>query len=201
MSGFRNVVAVFFLTVFVSAYGIGKSEGAGLESKNVDSWWAEIEYCVKEKETVKKRSEDSHIDSWMYDDWEEECVKNNPYSTDPSVQDYVERMEIKDAAELELNVSDYDASSFNTSIDGRVNVVALRGRLDIVSLSDHAEIQGLQVNRGNCGYKQNLKSDVKFPIKLEYAQSVKIYLLCKGSSVREVTVEANGYKQDYSFFQ
>lgn len=192
--GIKKIATLLGISAFLSACGGGESADAGAGARDVDTWWAEIETCVNKKETAKKSSEDSHVDTWMYDEWETQCVSKNPYSTDPSVQDYIERMEVQEVVdvELELQVSNYTAPVFNVTV----------GRLDITSLNDYVEIHGVQVNRGNCKASQSLTSDVmNFPVTLGYAQSTTVYLHCKANSVREVSVGTNEGEYSYSFSQ
>lgn len=194
LAGVKKIVVILGASAFLSACGGGESADTGAGVRDVDTWWAEIETCVNKKETAKKNSEDSHVDMWMYDEWETQCVSENPYSTDPSVQDYTERMAVQDVVdvELELKVSNYTAPVFNITV----------GRLDITSLNDYVEIHGVQVNRGNCKASQSLTSDaMNFPVTLGYAQSTTVYLYCKANSVREVAVGTNEGEYSYSFSQ
>lgn len=194
MAGIKKITVILGVAAFLSACGGGESADASAGVRDVDTWWAEIETCVNKKEITKQNSEDNHIDMWMYDEWETQCVSDNPYSTDPSVADYTERMEVQDVAdiELELQVSNYTAPVFNVTV----------GRLEITSLNDYVEIHGVQVNRGNCKGSQSLTSDVmNFPVKLGYAQSTTVYLHCKANSVREVAVVTNEGEYSYSFSQ
>lgn len=190
MGDAKKLVLCFSMSVLLSACGGDSSGKASSGPRSVDAWWAEIEKCVSEKETKKKKSKENHIDAWMYNEWEAQCTNDNPYSTDPSVKEYVERMEVLDVADIELDLKLSNHNVFNVTV----------GRLDVTSLSDYAEIHGLQVNRGNCRSSQSLTADVmRFPVTLGYAQSTTVYLYCKIDTVREVTVATNEGDYTYSF--
>lgn len=151
---------------------------------SANDWWSQVEQCVKEKETAKRNSDDSHLDPWMYNEWEEECANEIP------PMDTVVEVVDESEPELEIQLASEYLPLYNTTI----------GKVIITSLSDSAQINGVKVNRGNCKASHRMTSDsLNFPVKLTYSQSTTLYLHCKVDTVREVTVTIPLGDMTYTF--
>lgn len=177
MVSIKKIVVILGVSAFLSACGGGESADAGAGVRDADPWWAEIETCVNKKETAKKNSGDSHIDPWMYQEWEDECAKATP--------------DIPSAAGLNVSSTPLDELKFDISVYNNFNTLAQRNYtiLSTVSLNDDVTITDFVINRGNCGYFRSILSDVNdLPVKVKYAEKQNVYLKCKVDAVREVTI-------------
>lgn len=139
---------------------------------SANDWWSQVEQCVKEKETAKSNSDDSYLAPWMYNEWEEECGNAIPYTGGLTVED----------VELEIELT-----NMRTQLQG------IQPVLRVISLNDHVEITGLQINRGNCDHF------LKLPVTLNYGGRSATRLTCKIDRVREVVVSTTVGDVTYSF--
>lgn len=139
---------------------------------SANDWWSQVEQCVAEKADAKRNSDDSWLDAWMFTEWEEECAESIPNTGGLTVED----------VELEIELT-----NVSTQLQGILPV------LRVISLNDHVEITGLQINRGNCDHF------LKLPVTLNYGGRSATRLSCRIDHVREVVVSTTVGDVTYSF--
>lgn len=90
-----------------------------------------------------------------------------------------------------------DPVRVETSVDFlgemRMNYITIRAKEDLVVL------QGLTINRGNCGYTLSGRMDAPFPVNIAFGNGARYLIKC--STVLEVTVNTNYGEHTYQFNQ
>lgn len=171
MKSIRSAFASLIIAV-AAMFGIGYNNSAV-----ADPWWDLVNECVIEKEQAKQNSDDTHVEPWMYQEWEDECARAIP--------------DIPSAAGLNVSSTPLDELEFDISVYNTFVTLAQRNYtiLSTVSLNDDVTITDFVINRGNCGYFRSILSDVNdLPVKMKYAEKQNVYLKCKVEAVREVTI-------------